>query len=368
MLITTTTTTTTTTFMIMTLTTVILQLVHHISSNPSLCQLATPTDTCSQSDYMCVEANFPFVLYYLGSLQDAQLKSLLEAAIEAGVVDIGNSEGLTGVAIYNVSMAQGTSTGSASVSLGNNKQDTYPSDQGNSMTGDELMSDLIDGINNAASSASFAPSSEDTSDSSPESLTSDTSRGELTVAGAVEMPSSGDSKPGAGTLVGATMAGVLFALIALFVVGLRMRRDDESEYTTEVKHRVFSDDDEEEIGISRYEQETAPDSSYDIHGSATGASSYDGERAIAHIVNDESDNSIETKYKLGRGSFPMILTAISSDEVSDPDHSCSSPNCMQCERKRQQTTVHFVHLDESYSERIPANASRRYAASDVVDL
>jgi hypothetical protein len=344
-------------------------------------------DVCSDSIHLCVPVNYPFLAYYYGNLDVVQLTQLITNAVQAQIGNIQNADGLSGIAVSTVEAQKDATVNSNNATTdsashtnnekGNNKNEKDKNETIKDVTINDLFTSIFSGTN--VTNTTTTQSETDTSTTGSDSNTNDNNGSDeeggrdRAVVGAIEMPSSGDSGPGAGTIVGVSLAGALVVLLALVLLHRRRQVGRDVVPVTDVKHKAFlNDDDDEEY----YEEDdddylrnnTSANTSPETPVSTQSRSSQES-RVVARILNDEeSGNDYPVEASLNPSARLSLASPPPSTDEDDPHHSCCSPSCQQCERKRQQANVQFIRSDSTSTSRLPNHASRHYVANDTVDL
>jgi hypothetical protein len=259
-----------------------------------------------------------------------------------------------------------SNTGNTNPTQGSPSDST--TDQVALVSGSTLITDLSTGV--LPTTPTVSPTRVESSASNVEAARS--------VAGvAVELPSSGTAGPGAGTVVGAVLAGLLVTLLLLFLASRRRRVHDdptsEGSVLDHVKHvpildAEHNDDDDDNGNNDAYYHD-------DVEG-AQPMEEDDDHLPRAHVINEDMDSDIEASYmdrSRPENQAMKLVSPYDEEEQDVASHApCSSPTCEICERARQQGTgISFVRSSSSSStprSALPSNASRSYAASDTVDL
>uniref|UniRef100_A0A7S2YPS8 Uncharacterized protein n=1 Tax=Entomoneis paludosa TaxID=265537 RepID=A0A7S2YPS8_9STRA len=214
-----------------------------------------------------------------------------------------------------------------------------------------------------------------------------------------------------GPIIAIVLAGVaLFAIIILAV-----NRSFQPSIAKALKHRQLEEDDlddgtrllddksedrsyfADELSVSSRSQENASFAPSPAVANADAESimtpATRSVHRIAHVLGDADDSTFAgnswqgSRDKSGplfsapvdNKGFPAAIQIAENGEpvVFDPSNfhppneTCSSPQCQQCEQKRQQSNVRFIPVSRSYTEASKANrmlAERNYIADDTVDL
>jgi hypothetical protein len=151
----------------------------------------------------------------------------------------------------------------------------------------------------------------------------------------------------AGAAVGIAIAAVAVALAILFVARRRKRAN---EHQALLDKRVLTEDEE------------------DVFTNAENP-------RLVHVVGEDDSiwtggENIEVRPYMRKSLNDTQETQDSSEqyEIHDENHWCASPNCLTCEKKRQEG-VRFMQTDAvSSPQAVPRDASRSYTTRDTVDL
>lgn len=175
-----------------------------------------------------------------------------------------------------------------------------------------------------------------------------------------------------GAFVATAVAALTLVLVALFVI--RRHRDKSSDSIS--KHQELTDD---EIDLGNETDEIDLGNETDDYTTMTRAPPPPQK---SYVVGDTSvDGSWITSRSAGEGQevyaaavaqhpgyADFSRTREQEDYRHDPYHNCSSPNCVECEMKRQSGTkfVAADHgIDTSITQHLPP---REYEADDTVSL
>lgn len=196
---------------------------------------------------------------------------------------------------------------------------------------------------------------------------------------------SGDSALSAGGYVGVAVASLVVLMICVFAG--RHRRGAGSAEAAALKHRQFIDDEHHQFTDDESDEAAVAakrngdiNLTEDISFADSGVSGAfpDDEievspRRLVHVVDEQ--NSLISSWEIPTSGKEQLLDESeivpegqSPSEVhGSKGHSCSSPNCVLCEQKRQ-SGVRFIETQLPQPETVPQDAERSYVASDTVEL